>query len=115
MAPVHGQEVERRDSIGSYDAYRELQELSSMQLMRDSILRSISKNNSSVQTRYGHREEMPSPSQPSIEVKFLEKRCSSFSSPKSQSGEAKPPEQTSKAESLETNESKYPPLPDFEI
>ncbi|CAL1291310.1 unnamed protein product [Larinioides sclopetarius] len=103
MAPVYGQEIE---SIG---------DPSSVQLMRDSILRSICRSNSSVETRYGLREEMSSPSHPSIEVKFLEKRCSSFSSPKSKSEEAEPPEENPKAESSGKTESFYPPLPDFEI
>ncbi|KAF8768310.1 hypothetical protein HNY73_021145 [Argiope bruennichi] len=67
------------------------------------------------QKRYNHIEETSHLSQPNIEVKFLEKSCSLFSSSKSHSEETKLPEQIPERESPEKYESKYLPLPDFEV
>ncbi|GFS56783.1 uncharacterized protein TNIN_315311 [Trichonephila inaurata madagascariensis] len=65
------------------------QESSSINLMRSFILHTIAKKNVENPGRNCRREELSSPSSPSIEVKFLKKRCSSYDSQKSPVNETK--------------------------
>ncbi|GFX71078.1 uncharacterized protein TNCV_3648431 [Trichonephila clavipes] len=65
------------------------QESSSINLMRSFILQTIEKKNVENPGKNCRREELSSPSSPSIEVKFLKKRCSSYDSQKSPVNETK--------------------------
>ncbi|GFQ73028.1 uncharacterized protein TNCT_553821 [Trichonephila clavata] len=79
MALIPGAEISRPSA----------QESSSINLMRSFILQTIAKKNVENPGRTDRREELSSPSSPSIEVKFLKKRCSSFDSQKSPVKETK--------------------------